>query len=99
MQAFYATAFLALAAGQPPSAERPTVLVLDDFKLVEGQVTEIPDFHDATGETRLYRFTSAGEVRTLTTAQVMFRGGTRQEAYRFVKGNWKPTTSDGHIKL
>jgi hypothetical protein len=99
MTAFYATAFLALAAGQPPAAERPTVLVLDDYTLVEGQVTEIPDFHDATGETKLFRVTSAGEVRTLAAKQVLFRGGTRQEAFRYVKGKWNPTSADAHIKL
>jgi hypothetical protein len=99
MTAFYATVFLSLAVGQPPAAERPTVLVLDDYTLVEGQVTEIPDFHDATGETKLFRVTSAGDVRTLSAKQVLFRGGTRQEAFRYVKGKWNPRSADAHIKL
>jgi len=99
MTTFYATAILALAPGQAPAAERPTVLILDDYTLVEGQVTEIPDFHDSTGETKLYRVASGGQLRTLTTNQVLFRGGTRQEAYRFVKGKWSPTSVDGHVKF
>src|SRR5437867_373304 len=99
MNAFYSLAVLALGTGQAPTAERPTVLVLDDYKLIEGQVTEVPDFHDATGETKLYRVSSTGQVRTLSATQVLFQGGTRQEAYRFVKGKWNPASADGHIKL
>jgi hypothetical protein len=99
MNAFYPALVLTLALGQSPSTDRPAVLVLDDFKLLEGQVVEIPDFHDATGETKLYRVTSAGEVKTLPAKSVLFLGGTRQEAYRYVKGQWKPASVDGYIKL
>src|SRR6266700_557011 len=99
MNAFYSFAVLALVTGQPPATERPSVLVLDDYKLLEGQVTQIEDYHDASGETKLYRVASAGTIQTLPVKTVLFHGASRQEAYRFLKGKWNPTTVDDRIKM
>src|SRR5262245_41375764 len=99
MTAFYATAILAFTAGQAPAADRPGVLVLDDFKLLEGQVTEVPDLYDPTAEAKVYRVTSAGQVRTLRGKSGLVQGASRQEAYRCVKGKGNPTTGDDRSRM
>lgn len=99
MNAFYSALVLSLVAAEPPSVERPSVLVVEGYRLVEGTVKEIPDFHDATGETKLVRVTSGGVTRTWPAKDVLFLGTTRQEAYTFVKGKWQPTTVDDRIKM
>ena len=99
MNAFYSLAVLAFVSGQPPVTERPSVLVLDGYKLLEGQVTQVEDYNDASGETKLYRVTSAGSIQTLPAKSVLFHGTSRQEAYQFVKGKWNPTTVDDWIKM
>src|SRR5262249_54542772 len=38
-------------------------------------------------------------VQTLPARNVLFLGASRQEAFRYVKGDWNPRTADEYIKL
>ena len=79
-------AALCLSAGPavaqaPPPAEpvftnKPTLLLLDTFQIVEGTVAALPN-----GD---YKVTRAGETKTYPAKQVLFAGDSRAAAHQFL---------------
>ncbi len=63
-------------AADPEFTNKPTLLLLDTLKIVEGTVTALPN-----GD---YTVTRAGETKTYPAKQVLFAGDTRAAVHDFL---------------
>ncbi len=85
-------AIVGSAWGQPPkpaSVGKPMVLLLDNFRIVEGTVERVGDG---------YRLRRGKEVHDYTAKQVLFAGESRDEVYRqmMARGAKPPAPPGGH---
>src|SRR6476646_2940534 len=94
MKASYCWLALAVAGGAiaaDPPAAAPGVLLLDDFRLVEGQVERFG---------KLYRVTPAGgKAQLVNDYQVLYRAADRADVFKYVTDRANTDTAAGRAKL
>ena len=85
---------VAAAAGVAPAADPPAavpgVLLLDDFRIVEGQVERFG---------KLYRVTAGGKAQLIPAIQVLRHAATRAEVKAAPSGTWQDRLDPDQIAL